>query len=59
VVRIAPHTRPWLPGQLLEFLSEGGSSTVGFSRSLLLSLVYLVTAVVVALIVFSDKDVTA
>ncbi len=59
VVRIAPDTASWLPGQLLQFLAEGGSLTVGFARSLTLSVVYLVIAVVVAVAVFSRKDVTA
>jgi ABC-2 type transport system permease protein len=59
VTRIVPNAAAWLPGQLLEFLSEGGSSTVGFSRSLLLSLVYVVIASTVAMVVFSRKDITA
>jgi ABC-2 type transport system permease protein len=59
VVRIAPQTASWLPGQLLQFLAEGGSATVGFARSLILSIVYLVVAAVAAVVVFAKKDVTA
>jgi ABC-2 type transport system permease protein len=59
VVRIVPHAASWLPGQLLQFLSEGGAPRADFSHSLLLSVVYLLIAAVVALTVFSRKDVTA
>jgi ABC-2 type transport system permease protein len=59
VTRIAPHTASWLPGQLLGFLAEGGTASVGFSRSLILSAVYLCIAVAAAMVVFARKDVTA
>jgi ABC-2 type transport system permease protein len=59
VTRIAPHTASWLPGQLLSFIAEGGTPSVGFSRSLILSIVYLVLAVTTAMVVFVRKDVTA
>jgi ABC-2 type transport system permease protein len=59
VTRIAPHTASWLPGQLLSTLAEGGSPAVGFSRSLILSAVYLCLAVGAAVVVFARKDVTA
>jgi ABC-type transport system involved in multi-copper enzyme maturation permease subunit len=59
VVRIVPSSASWLPGQLLQSLSEGGSATVGLSRSLILSAVYLVIATVAAFIAFSRMDVTA
>jgi hypothetical protein len=59
VVRIVPSAASWLPGQLLQYLAEGGSPPVSFSRSLVLSLVYVMVAVAAALVVFSRKDVTA
>jgi ABC-2 type transport system permease protein len=59
VARIAPHAASWLPGQLLQFLAEGGSSEVGFSRALVLSLIYLVAAITIGVVTFTRKDVTA
>jgi ABC-2 type transport system permease protein len=59
VTRIAPHAASWLPGQLLSFLAEGGTTSVGFSWSLIVSMVYLCIAVSAALVVFVRKDVTA
>ncbi len=59
VTRIVPHTAAWLPGQLLQAIAAGGLNTVGFARSLVLSIVYLAIAVVVATAVFVRKDVTA
>jgi ABC-type transport system involved in multi-copper enzyme maturation permease subunit len=59
VVRIVPQTASWLPGQLLQFLAEGGSTTADFSHSLVLSGLYLLVAMGAATIVFQRKDVTA
>jgi ABC-2 type transport system permease protein len=59
VTRIVPSTAKWLPGQLLQAIATGGQEAAGFSRSLILSAVYLVAAGVVATVVFVRKDVTA
>ena len=59
VARIVPQTASWLPGQLLQFLAEGGSATADFSHSLVLSGFYLLVAMAAAAIVFQRKDVTA
>jgi ABC-2 type transport system permease protein len=59
VIRIAPHTAIWLPGQLLQAVAAGGLAPDGFAHSLILSTVYLVIAGVVATLVFVRKDVTA
>ena len=59
IVRIAPHTATWLPGQLLQAVAAGGLSPDGFVHSLVLSTVYLIVAVLVALVVFVRRDVTA
>jgi ABC-2 type transport system permease protein len=59
VIRIAPHTASWLPGQLLQSMAAGGLDSVGFAHSLLLSIVYLAIAIVAATVVFVRKDVTA
>jgi ABC-2 type transport system permease protein len=59
VIRIAPHTASWLPGQLLQSMAAGGLDSVGFARSLILSVVYLAIAIGAATIVFVRKDVTA
>jgi ABC-2 type transport system permease protein len=59
VVRIVPQTASWLPGQLLQFLAEGGSTTANYSHSLVLSGFYLLVAMGAATIVFQRKDVTA
>jgi ABC-2 type transport system permease protein len=59
IIRIAPHTAAWLPGQLLQSVAAGGLDSVGFSRSLALSAVYLIVAVAVATTVFVRKDITA
>jgi ABC-2 type transport system permease protein len=59
VTRIAPHAAAWLPGQLLQAIAAGGLSAAGFAHSLILSTVYVVTAGVVAALVFTRRDVTA
>jgi ABC-2 type transport system permease protein len=59
IVRIVPQARLWLPGQLLQLLAAGGSTTVTFSRALVLSACYLLVAVAAGIAVFQRKDVTA
>jgi ABC-2 type transport system permease protein len=59
ITRIAPHAAEWLPGELLQAIAAGGLTTASFSHSLVVSTVYLLTAVVVATLVFVRKDVTA
>jgi ABC-2 type transport system permease protein len=59
VIRIAPHSAAWLPGQLLQTIAAGGLYPVGFAHSMIVSTVYLVIAVSVATVVFVRKDVTA
>jgi ABC-type transport system involved in multi-copper enzyme maturation permease subunit len=59
VIRIAPHTSAWLPGQLLQTVAAGGLYPVGFAHSLVLSTVYVVIAGALATVVFVRKDVTA
>ncbi len=59
VIRIAPHSAAWLPGQLLQAIAAGGLSTVGFAHSLVLGVMYLAVGVAVATVVFVRKDVTA
>jgi ABC-2 type transport system permease protein len=57
--RILPATSKWLPGQLLNAVGQGGNSTSGFSRSLIISAIYLVILGVLTGYAFMRRDVTA
>jgi hypothetical protein len=59
IVRIFPTTKRWLPGQLLAYVGDGGSTTSSFGRSLLISVVYLVIVAGAAGYAFVRRDVTA
>jgi hypothetical protein len=58
-IRIIPAAGRWLPGQLLSAVAQGGATSSGFSRSLLLSVVYLVVIGTLTTYAFIRRDVTA
>ncbi len=49
----------WLPGQLLDAVAQGGTSTVGFAAAVVTALVYLVALGGLGLVLFTVRDVTA
>jgi ABC-2 type transport system permease protein len=55
IERIFPPTKRWLPGQLLTDLGQGAD----FSRSLLISVIYLAVVGAITAIIFRRRDVTA
>ena len=59
IERIFPPTKRWLPGQMLTDLGQGGTTSSSFSRSLLISVVYLAVVGVAAAVTFRRRDVTA
>jgi len=59
IMKIVPATTPWLPGSALTIVGEGGTSTVGYAHSLLVSLAYIVVAAVLTTVAFARRDVTA
>jgi ABC-type transport system involved in multi-copper enzyme maturation permease subunit len=59
LTRIVPSAGSWLPGQLLGVVGQGGTTTVGFSRALLLSALYLVAIGILSTYAFMRRDVTA
>jgi ABC-2 type transport system permease protein len=59
IMRIFPATTPWLPGSALTIVGEGGTSTVSYGHSLLVSLAYVLVAVVASIVAFIRRDVTA
>ena len=59
VSRIVPGVRPWLPGQLLSALGEGGDAFTSFGRALLLSTLYLAGVAALTVTAFVRRDVTA
>jgi hypothetical protein len=54
-----PGTARWLPAQLLEAIAQGGSATAPFGAALMTVSAYLLGAVVIAMLVFVWRDVTA
>jgi len=54
-----PGTARWLPAQLLESIAQGGSNTATFGAALTTVSAYLLVAVVIAMLVFVRRDVTA
>lgn len=52
-------TARWLPGQLLDAISQGGTSTARYGPALLTAIVYLAAAGLVAGSLFARRDVTA
>ncbi len=59
IIKVVPSTTPWLPGSALTIVGEGGTSTVGYQHSLLVSVAYVLIAAVVTTVVFIRRDVTA
>ncbi|MGD1012198.1 MAG: ABC transporter permease [Acidimicrobiales bacterium] len=49
----------WLPAQLLEAISQGGTATAPFGPALATMSVYLAAAVAITMVVFVRRDVTA
>jgi len=54
-----PASARWLPGQLLETIGQGGSRLIPFAAGLLTVSAYVAAAVLVAMVVFMRRDVTA
>ena len=54
-----PGTARWLPAQLLEAIAQGGSATAPFGAALMTVSAYVLGAVVIAMLVFARRDVTA
>lgn len=52
-------TARWLPAQLLEAISQGGTATAPFGAAMATMSVYLAVAVVVTMAIFIRRDVTA
>lgn len=61
LTRIVPSTAKWLPGLSLSAVAANGSADTGvsFGRGLAVAGVYIVVAVVAAMVTFSRRDVTA
>jgi ABC-2 type transport system permease protein len=59
IERIFPATKRWLPGQLLTDLGKGGVHGSSFSRSLIISLIYLTVVGAATAVTFMRRDVTA
>ena len=59
VMKIVPATTPWLPGSALTIVGQGGTTSVGYAHSLLVSLAYVVVAGALATVTFIRRDVTA
>jgi len=59
VMKIVPATTPWLPGSALTIVGQGGTASVGYAHSLLVSLAYVVIAGALATVTFIRRDVTA
>jgi ABC-2 type transport system permease protein len=57
--RIIPSTNNWLPGQLLSAVGQGGTTTIGFGRALLVSVVYMAVVAGLTVYAFVRRDVTA
>jgi ABC-type transport system involved in multi-copper enzyme maturation permease subunit len=49
----------WLPGQLLDVLSKGGTTSVAYGRALVLVGLYVVVAMGAAFVIFRRRDVAA
>jgi ABC-type transport system involved in multi-copper enzyme maturation permease subunit len=52
-------SEPWLPGQLLVAVAQGGTTSVTFGVAALRSLVYLAVGAAAAMVWFAKRDVTA
>jgi len=59
IERIFPGTKRWLPGQLLTDLGKGGVHGSSFSRSLVISAIYLAIVGAATAVTFMRRDVTA
>ncbi len=59
VGRVLPALNPWLPGQLLLGVGQGGNANTGFARAVALSALYLVGVAFVTAWAFTRRDVTA
>jgi len=55
----APGTARWLPGQLLEAIAQGGSTTAPFGAAVITVCAYLAGAFAITMLVFTQRDVTA
>jgi ABC-2 type transport system permease protein len=56
---LLPGVNPWLPGQLLEAVGQGGSAVSGLGRALGISAVYLAVVCGLTAVTFRNRDVTA
>jgi ABC-type transport system involved in multi-copper enzyme maturation permease subunit len=56
---LVTETAKWLPGQTLSAVAQGGTSTVGYTGALGVSLVYVIVAMAVGTLVFCRRDISA
>ena len=54
-----PGTARWLPGQLLEAITQGGSSVAPFGPAVITVAAYLAGGVAITMLIFGRRDVTA
>jgi ABC-2 type transport system permease protein len=59
ITRIVPSVQQWLPGASITAVASGGVEGVGYEHGMILSVVYVVVAIVAAMVVFLRSDVTA
>lgn len=59
ITRIVSSAGAWLPGSLLVTVGQGGTTSVGFGRAVVVAAAYLVGAALVTVWVFTRNDVTA
>lgn len=48
----------WLPGTTLSALAEGGTAALSYGAALALGAAYTLIGVIVALVVFTRRDIT-
>ena len=50
---------PWLPGSAITALVAGGDATLSYSMALALALLYILLGLIISLVVFQRRDITA
>ena len=54
---VKPVTLKWMPGNQLQTIAQGGSTEVSYSHALTLGSIYVLVGAVVAVVLFSRRDV--